>query len=623
MLKRVALRSGNTVSSIKSTRQESADVMIWPGKKSLFLMGAVLAMLLCLPELGCPQKNSTSQAKNSLKEAEKHYSSQNYEESEKILLQLSLSYPRDSQFSYFQFLIAQCEYHLKNFDSAQKKFTDLIHQFPHSLYVPASYYMLGNVTYLQGKTLESAQNFAQAYQMAQTSQLKNLSQKSLEPLLKRWLSEKELEKLSQTEKDNELAPLILFWLGKRNAESKNYDKALEALSYYKDNYPRGDEIREVNRLLKDVSSTSLPVIKVGVLVSAAENLSDNGTGFLKGIQLALSSYTPTEKTVELVTRDPGGDLTKVGLLCRELVEDEQVVCILGPTESESAVKAADATERAQIPLLTPASSKTGLTSLGDFVFELSPSEAIKGRSMAEFAVRSQNLSDFVMLLPEVGRNDPKASNFKKTVEQLGGQILAVEYYQSGTTDFSPYIERLKKIILGITPTSPSDETGSFFDQMPARVDGFFLSADQMNWYSVFSSLAASKVYTTVITMDWRKDPQLAELTRSLNQKLVFTTDESPQAEETESAIDSSDSVNFLKLYKDKAEPDRFLLLGYDSMKLLLSIFDEAATPEKIAAALASTSDFEGITGEISFDPERENSYIPIYLMENGEIKKIR
>ena len=622
-LKRIALRSGITVLSIKSTRQESADVMIWQGKKRLFLMGAVLVMLLCLPEPGCPQKNSTSQAKNKLKEAEKNYSSQNYEEAEKILLQLSLSYPQDPQFSYFQLLIAQCEYHLKNFDSAQMKFKDLIHQFPGSLYIPTSYYMLGNITYLQGKTLESAQNFVEAYQLAQTSQEKSLSQKSLEPLLKRWLSEKELEKLSRTEKNKKLAPLIYFWLGKRNVESKNYDKALEALSYYKDNFPRGEDIREVNRLLKELSSTSLPVIKVGVLVSAAENLSDNGTGFLKGIQLALSSYTPTEKKVELVTRDPEGDLTKVGLLCRELVENEQVVCILGPTESESAVKAADITEKAQIPLLTPAFSQTGLTSLGNFVFELSPSEARKGTSMAEFAVRSQNLSDFIMLLPETGRNDPGVLNFKKTTEQLGGQILAVEYYPSGTTDFSPYIESLKKIILGITPSSPSEETGSFFDQMPARVDGFFFSADQMNWYSIFSNLATSKVYTTVITMDWRKDPQFTDLAKNSNQKLIFTTDESPPGEETESEIDRSDSENFLKLYKDKTEPDRFLLWGYDSMKLLLSIFDEAATPDKIAAALSSTSDFKGITGEINFDPERENIYIPIYILENGEIKRIR
>jgi branched-chain amino acid transport system substrate-binding protein len=597
--------------------------MIWQGKKSLFFMGVVLAVLLCLPEPGCPQTSSASLAKNQLKQAEKNYSSQNYAEAEKILIQLSESYPQDPQFSYFQLLIAQCEYHQQNYDSAQKRFKDLIHQFPLSIYIPTSYFMLGNITYLQGKTFESAQNFVQAFQLAQTSRLKNLSQKSLEPLLRSWLSGKELEKLSQTEKDKKLAPLIFFWLGKRNMDSKNYDKANEALGYYQDNFPKGEDIREVNRLLKEMSSTSLPVIKVGVLASTSEDFSDYGNGFLKGIQLALSSYIPTEKTVELVTKDPESDLTKVGELCQELIEEDQVVCILGPTESESVVKVADVTEKAQIPLLTPASSKIGFTSLGNFIFELSPSEARKGRSMAEFTIRSQNLSDFVILLPEAGKNDIEALNFKKTVEQLGGQIIAVEYYPSGTTDFSPYIEKLKKTILGITPTSPSEETGSFFDQMPARVDGFFLSADQMNWYSILSSLNVSKLYTTVITMDWRKDPQFADLVRSLNQKLIFTTDEFPQRERTASEIDRSENENLIKLYKDKTEPDRLLLLGYDSMKLLLSIFDEAATPEKITAALASTSDFNGITGEIGFDPERENTYIPIYKFENGEIKKIR
>jgi branched-chain amino acid transport system substrate-binding protein len=597
--------------------------MIWQGKKSWFLMGAVLVVLLCLPDTGYPQKSSASLARNQLKQAEKNYSSQNYAEAEKILNQLSESYPQDPQFSYFQLLIAQCEYHQKNYDSARKKFKDLIRQFPLSLYIPTCYFMLGNVDYLQGKIFESAQNFVQAYQLAPSGQLKNLSQKSLEPLLKEWLSGKELEKLSQTEKDKKLVPLIFFWLGKRNVESKNYDQAKEALSYYRDNFPKGEDIQEVNRLLKEVSSTSLPVIKVGVLASSSDDLSGQGTGFLKGIQLALSSYTPTEKSVELVAKEPGSDLTQVGVMCQELIEEDQVVCILGPTESESVVKATDATEKAQIPLLTPAPSKTGFTSLGNFVFELSPSEARKGRSMAEFAVRGQNLSDFIMLLPEAGKKDTEALNFKQAVEQLGGQVLAVEYYPPGTTDFSPYIEKLKKTVLGITLSSPSEETGSFFDQMPARVDGFFFSADQTSWYSVFSSLSTSKIYTTVISMDWRKDQQFAGLAGSLNQKLLFTTDEFPPSGESESDIDRPDSEKFLKSYKDQKEPDRFLLWGYDSMKLLLSIFDEAATPEKIAAALASTTNFNGITGKISFDPERENTYIPIYKLENGEIKKIR
>ncbi len=588
-------------------------------------MGAVLAVLLCSIKTVRSEKNSLSQLNKELKEAEGSYSSKDYAKAEDILVQLSHSFPKAPQYTYFQLMIAKCEYHLKNYDSAQEKFKDFIHQFPQSRYIASSYYLLGNTTYLLGKIFESAQNFVLAYQLAETSQLKDLSQTSLEPLLEKWLSEKELEKLSQTEKDKKLAHLIFFHLGKRNVENKNYAKALEALNYYRDNFPKGKDIQEVNLLIKEASSSSLPVIKVGVLASLGRDFSNYGTSFVNGIQLALSSYTPEQKRVELVVKDTEGDLMKTGSLCRDLIEEDRVVCILGPLESESVVKAADVAENARIPLVTPASNKEGLTSLGNCIFELFPSEARMGKSMAEFVVRSQVFSDFVMLIPEPGGDNTKALNFKNTVEALGGKILAVEYYPPGTVDFSPYIERIKKALLGITSSSPPEESGSFFDQMPARVDGFFLSADQKDWPSVFSNLVDFKVYTTVISMEWRQDPQFLDLAKSLNQKLIFTTDKSPSNEEEELSSTGSERENFLKLYqgKYKKEPGQFLLEGYDCMKLLLSIFEEAATPEKIAAALSSTADFKGVAGEISFDSERENIYIPIYKLESGEIKRLR
>ena len=604
--------------------------MVWQKGKFVCFLGGLLVILLCSNKVGFPQKISTSQLKDQLRKAEKSYSAKDYPQAEDIFIKLSDSFPGDSRFSYFQLMIAKCEYHLKNYKSAQEKFKEFIQQFPHSRFIPACYFVLGNISYLQGKKLESTENFIQAHQLAKTDQMRSLSSRSLDPLLEKWLSTKELEKLSQIEKDKKLAPQIFFWLGKRSLERGNHVQGIEALSYYRDNFPKGEYIHEVHLLLKEAKPSSIQIVEVGVLVPLSGGLSIYGNSFLNGIQLALSSYRSPKRTVDLVVKDDAGDPLKDEQLCEGLIE-EDVVCVLGPVKSESVSEAAGVTERWKTPLITPTATQKGLTSSANFVFQLTPSPERKAKSMAEFLIRNQKFSDFAMLIPEEGQNKTGALSFKEAVEGQGGKIIAVEHYPPGSDDFSPHLQRIKSALLGVNPSSLQEESGSFFDQMPARVDGFFISANEKDMYTILSSLANFKIYTTVIGMEWWGDKQLLALAQSLHQEIIFTTDEHPQDDKSELRFASPEKENFLKLYyeQNKKEPDQLFMLGYDSMKLLLSIFstesrgEDFTAPEQIMTALSATVDFKGASGEISFDENGENSYIPIYKLENGQMIRLR
>jgi ABC-type branched-subunit amino acid transport system substrate-binding protein len=618
----------------------SADVMTWQKRKLIRVFAWLLVILLCLSSPSWSQKISSNQLKDNLREAEKSYSAKDYSKAEEFFVNLSESFPRDSRYSYFQFMIAKCEYHLKNYSSAQDKFKEFIQKFPRSRFMPACFFMLGNINYLRGEKLESAQNFIQAYQLAKTEQLRTLSQRSLEPLLERWLSERELEKLSQEEKDTKLAPKIFFRLGKRSLERGNYTKAMEALNYYRDNFPKGEDIKEVNLLLKEKKPSPIQTVKVGVLAPLTGDFSIHGNSFSKGIQLALSSYHSPKRAVELVVKDDAGDPLKAEQFCEELIEEDDVVCVLGPLKSESVVKAATVTERWIVPLITPVATQKGLSSSTNFVFQLTPSPERKAKSMAEFLIRNQKFSDFAMLIPEGGQNKTEALSFKEAVEKEGGKMMAVAYYPPGTDDFSLYIKRIKSALLGVNPSTLPEESGSFFDQMPARVDGFFISADEKDMYTILSSLANFKIYTAVIGMGWWGDQQLLALAQSLHQEMIFTADEQPQQNESKTVFAGTERENFLKLYYEQYKsvldrsafggkgPDQLFMLGYDAMKLLLSFFSTGSTgedvtsPEQIMTALLSTVDFKGASGEIRFDSQGENIYIPVYKVENGQIKRL-
>jgi outer membrane protein assembly factor BamD (BamD/ComL family) len=166
--------------------------MIWKKKKSVVVLVWLSVSVFCFFRLGWPQKIAGGLLKDKMKEAEESYSTKDYAKAEEAFTELSGSFPLDPRFSYFQFMIAKCEYHLKNYDSAQVKLTTFNQQFPHSLFVPASCFLLGNIDYFNGRYFESAQNFVRAYHLARDQQLRDLSQRSLEGLLEKWLSNDEL-----------------------------------------------------------------------------------------------------------------------------------------------------------------------------------------------------------------------------------------------------------------------------------------------------------------------------------------------------------------------------------------------------------------------------------------------
>ena len=96
-----------------------------------------------------------------------------------------------------------------------------------------------------------------------------------------------------------------------------------------------------------------------------------------------------------------------------------------------------------------------------------------------------------------------------------------------------------------------------------------------------------------------------------------------------SAADPDPRVQrFVKTYRAKyaALPDALAALWYDGARLLSQAVQRAGSTEaaKIRDALAETRDFEGVTGRISIDENRNAAKSGVILkIENGEPKMVQ
>ncbi len=588
-------------------------------KKTILLLIGCLGLISVQSRMpGWSLSANASGTEQRVREAEARYASEDYLKAKQLLVSLSDSFPEHGLFSYFQFMIAKCEYHLGNYSSAEAGFTDFVHRFPGSAFVGACYLMLGNIAYLQGSGFESAQSYVYSYDLAQTDNLRLLAKRSLVPLLESRLSLEELEKLGRSNKDKMLAAKVWFYLGARQYDSGDFKEAVETLHYYQRTFPDGEDMQKIDLLLKDASYSHDKTVNLGVLVPLTGDWSPYGNSLINGIKLAVSADPIREKEVRLMIKDTQGDFVTATRLCRELISEDHVVCIIGPLRSEAVAAAAAEAERSGIPLITPTASKKGLAALSDFVFQVSPTTESKGRILAQSAVRDQGLREFVMLVPEEQEPESEATSFKTGVEGLGGSIRAWEEYASDTEDFSSHLRRIKDLLLGFSSTSTGAQGASFYDEIPVWVDGIFLSADQSKMYDILSRIANLNIIGTIIGTEVCGEKQVLEFARNIDRQMLFTSREF-------SLEDAAGKQRFFDLYLDQygREADPVSMLGYDCMMLLLSVFEKTTSPLGIRSTLAETNDFMGVSGGIGFDSQGENVMIPVYKLENRQVSRLR
>jgi len=95
-----------------------------------------------------------------------------------------------------------------------------------------------------------------------------------------------------------------------------------------------------------------------------------------------------------------------------------------------------------------------------------------------------------------------------------------------------------------------------------------------------------------------------------------------------SAEDRSPIIqDFLKRYKERTgeEADAMVALGYDSAMILADAIKRAGTTEsaKLRDAIAATKDFQGVTGRITLDAQRNaNKPAVMLVIKDGKFRYV-
>ena len=345
-------------------------------------------------------------------------------------------------------------------------------------------------------------------------------------------------------------------------------------------------------------------VRIGAVTCLTGALSTFGVSSVQGAKLAVEDINDSGgllgEPIELIVEDNGSKAGEAATIARKFISQDKVAAILGDLTSSATMEVAPLAQAAKIPLLTPSATNVAITRIGTYIFRSCFIDPFTGKVMARFALDHLHATRAVLLTDvkqdySVGVSDA----IRNYLTENGGEIIASISYSSGDTDFRTQLTEVRG----------------------ERPDVIFLPAYYTEAALILRQARQLGISAPFVGGEGWDSPALVGVAGKSADGNYYTNHFS--------AADPSERVKaFVERYRAKyhATPDALAALWYDGARLLFFAVKRAgsADPEKIRKALASTLDFEGVTGSISIDENRNASKPGVILtIQNGETKMVQ
>lgn len=302
------------------------------------------------------------------------------------------------------------------------------------------------------------------------------------------------------------------------------------------------------------------------------------------------------KQIKLITLDDKGDKREAGTTVTRLITKDNVVAVLGEVASGLSLAAAPICQENGVPMLSPSSTNPKVTKIGDMIFRCCFIDPFQGSVCAKFAVEHPSLkakTAAILYDQSAPYSVGLQEEFEKAFVKLKGEIVLKQTYQEGDQDFSAQLTAIRG----------------------AKPDVIFIPGYYTEVGSIGVQARKLGIKTPMLGGDGWESPKLGEVAGKAFNGCYYSNHYSSQ--------DPNPKIQeFIKKYsaKYKETPEAMAALGYDATYILADAIKRAKSlsGKDIAAELANTKDFDGVTGKITIDADRNAVKAAVMLeMKDG------
>ncbi len=331
-------------------------------------------------------------------------------------------------------------------------------------------------------------------------------------------------------------------------------------------------------------AAALTEIRIGQFGSMTGGEATFGQSTDKGIRLAIDAKNASGgikgKKIVLITEDNQGKPDEASAVVKKLITQDNVLAVLGEVASTRSLAAAPIAQKNKIPMISPSSTNPKVTKVGDYIFRVCFIDPFQGSVMARFA--NDNLKVKKVAILKDLKSDYSlglAEFFSAKFKELGGEIVSEQNFQTGDSDFKGQLTRIR-----------SSNPDALF--IPAYYTEVGLIARQARQLGIKAVLLGG---------DGWDSPKLFEIGETAINGAYFSNHYATES-------NNLATQNFIKNFKAKYNhtPDGLAAAGYDAAMILINAIETAPelTPEAIRNQIAATKNYDGATGKITINGER-------------------
>jgi branched-chain amino acid transport system substrate-binding protein len=330
---------------------------------------------------------------------------------------------------------------------------------------------------------------------------------------------------------------------------------------------------------------------IGVAGPFTGDNGEYGTMWKKGLDIALEEINAKGgikgRPIKLIYEDSQSDPKQAANIAQKFVKDERILAELGDFTTNATWAASPIYQSAGLVQLAFNPSHPELTKPGDYVFQLSPTQATAAIELANLATDKLKAKKIAIIYLNTDFGKAVKDNVVTAAAAKNVEVVTTEAYLPTDKDFKAQLTKIKELQPDVIVL------GSYYTDAALIMK----QAKDLDLHSTFIA-SASVQSPALFTIG-------GDAVNGLITQAVFNfVNPGPTLKQ------------FIAKYKEKygsSEPDTFAVQAYDALRLIANAAEKSAeqgqiTRKSIRDELAKTENFPGASqGSITYSPTRQLS----------------
>lgn len=188
------------------------------------------------------------------------------------------------------------------------------------------------------------------------------------------------------------------------------------------------------------------VIKIGAILAETGPAAFLGGPEVRSLTMLVDEINAkggvNGNTIELVVKDSGGSPEKAVSFAKQLIEEDKVFAIIGPSTSGESLAIKKICEDGKTILISCSAAESIVTPVTPHVFKTAPSDSFAAQQIFT-AMKKKGITKIAVMAGNDGFGKAGKEQLAKVAPDFGITIVAEEVYDKGATDLSAPVAKLK------------------------------------------------------------------------------------------------------------------------------------------------------------------------------------